>query len=111
MASPEVFWKEQAEAIPWFEKPKKILSKDQEGLYRWYEGGVLNTSFIALDHQVERGRGEQVALYYDSPVTGRKETFTYQKLLEEVSLFAGVLKGQGVQKGDTVIIYMPMIPQ
>ena len=111
MSSPEEFWKEQAEAIPWFEKPKTILSKDEEGLYRWYEGGKLNTAYLALDYHVENGRGQQVALYYDSPVTGAKQAFTYQQLLEEVSLFAGALRARGVEKGDRVIIYMPMIPQ
>ncbi|MCO6476303.1 MAG: propionyl-CoA synthetase [Phaeodactylibacter sp.] len=111
MSSPEAFWREQAEAIPWFKKPEKILSKDEEGLYRWYEGGKLNTAYIALDRHVENGRGQQVALYYDSPVTDSKQVFTYEELLDEVKLFAGVLRERGVQKGDTVIIYMPMIPQ
>ncbi len=111
MSAPEVFWKEQAEAIAWFEKPASILSKDEDGLYRWYAGGKLNTCYLALDHQVENGRGKQVALYYDSPVTGSKQAFTYRELLEEVSLFAGVLKARGVRKGDRIIIYMPMIPQ
>ncbi|MCB0559114.1 MAG: propionyl-CoA synthetase [Lewinellaceae bacterium] len=111
MSSPEAFWRAQAEAIPWFEKPTQILSKSEEGLDRWYEGGKLNTAYIALDYHVENGRGKQVALYYDSPVTGVKQAFTYEQLLEEVRMFAGVLKARGVQKGDTVIIYMPMIPQ
>jgi acyl-coenzyme A synthetase/AMP-(fatty) acid ligase len=107
----EAFWREQAEAIAWFEKPATILSKDEIGLYRWYEGGKLNTAYLALDYQVEQGRGAQVALYYDSPVTGKKERYTYAELLEAVRLFAGVLKAQGVEKGDRVVIYMPMIPQ
>ncbi|MCB0567515.1 MAG: propionyl-CoA synthetase [Phaeodactylibacter sp.] len=111
MSSPQAFWKAQAEAIHWFKKPTQILSKDEEGLDRWYEGGMLNTAYLALDYHVENGRGKQIALYYDSPVTGRKQAFTYEALLEEVRMFAGVLKAQGVQKGDTVIIYMPMIPQ
>ena len=98
MSSPEAFWRAQAEAIPWFEKPTQILSKSEEGLDRWYEGGKLNTAYIALDYHVENGRGKQVALYYDSPVTGVKQAFTYEQLLEEVRMFAGVLKARGVQK-------------
>lgn len=111
MSEPEVFWKEQAEAVSWFKKPGQILSKDEDGLYRWYQGGQLNTAYLALDYHVEKGRGQQVALYYDSPVTGTKQAYTYRELLDAVSLFAGLLKARGVEKGDTVIIYMPMIPQ
>jgi acyl-coenzyme A synthetase/AMP-(fatty) acid ligase len=108
---PEVFWKEQAEQIEWFKFPDTILSKDANGLFQWYKGGQLNTSYLALDHQIENGRGDQAALIYDSPVTNTKKTYTYQQLLDEVSKCAGVLKSKGVQKGDTVVIYMPMIPE
>lgn len=109
--SPETFWKNQAQQITWFKQPKHILSQDSEGLYRWYEGGKLNTCYLALDHHVENGRADQTALIYDSPVTGKKATFSYRELLEEVSVFAGVLQNLGVSKGDRVVIYMPMIPQ
>jgi propionyl-CoA synthetase len=108
---PEAFWKEQAEAIPWFQFPDQILYQDKDDLYRWYGGGRLNTSWLCLDHQVEQGRGEQVAIYYDSPVTGVKRPITYRELLEEVSRFAGVLKSFGVEKGDRVVVYMPMVPE
>ncbi|MCB0571696.1 MAG: AMP-binding protein, partial [Phaeodactylibacter sp.] len=111
MSDPDGFWKEQAEAISWFEKPSEISFKDERGLYRWFKNGKLNTSYLALDYHVEHGRANQVALYYDSPVTNTKKKYTYAELLEEVRLFAGVLKARGVQKGDTVIIYMPMIPE
>ncbi|MCB0553731.1 MAG: propionyl-CoA synthetase [Phaeodactylibacter sp.] len=111
MSDPESFWKEQAEAIAWFEKPSQILFKDEKGLYRWYKNGKLNTCYLALDYHVENGRADQVALFYDSPVTNTKKQYTYSELLEEVRLFAGVLKARGVEKGDTVIIYMPMIPE
>jgi acyl-coenzyme A synthetase/AMP-(fatty) acid ligase len=107
----EGFWKEQAEAVNWFKAPEEILSKDEKGHYRWYKGGKLNTCYLALDHHVENGRADQLALIYDSPVTGKKQTFTYRQLLDEVALFAGVLKSQGVEKGDRVILYMPMIPE
>ena len=111
LEEPIKFWKEQAKAIDWFEFPETILSKDKDGLYRWYEGGKLNTSYLALDYQVKNGRANQTALIYDSPVTNTRQSYTYQELLEETALFAGVLKGLGVEKGDRVIIYMPMIPQ
>lgn len=108
---PEAFWKDQAEAISWFRFPDRILFKDHEGLDRWYGGGRLNTCWLALDYHVQHGRGEQVAVYYDSPVTGKKRRITYRQLLEQVSLFAGVLKRFGVEKGDRVVIYMPMVPE
>jgi len=108
---PEAFWLEQAQKVAWYEQPESALSKDEVGLYRWYKGGKLNTAYLALDYHVENGRADQVALYYDSPVTGKKAQFTYRELRDEVARFAGVLKARGVEKGDTVIIYMPMIPQ
>ncbi len=108
---PEEFWREQAEQIHWFERPHEILGQDGEGFYRWYRGGKLNTAYLALDFHVEQGRGAQPALIYDSPVTSTKQTYTYRQLLEEVARFAGVLQQLGVTRGDTVVIYMPMIPQ
>lgn len=108
---PVAYWEEQARAIDWFEFPPNILSQDEEGLYRWYKGGKLNTAYLALDHHVNNGNGDKTALIYDSPVTNTKQSYTYQELLDETALFAGVLKKLGVEKGDRVIIYMPMIPQ
>ncbi|MBP6739120.1 MAG: propionyl-CoA synthetase [Leptospiraceae bacterium] len=108
---PEQFWREQSEIIKWFQEPKSILSKDQDGLYRWFEGGKLNTSYLALDYHIEKGRGDATALIYDSPVTNQIKKFTYSQLRDEVAKFAGVLKHFSVSKGDTVIIYMPMIPE
>ncbi|NNK88581.1 MAG: acetate--CoA ligase, partial [Flavobacteriaceae bacterium] len=107
----ESFWKEQAQTIDWFKFPTAIHSETEEGFDRWYSDGKLNTSYLALDRHVEAGRGEQVALIYDSPVTGSKQTFTYAELLMEVELMAGMLKTLAVGKGDRVLIYMPMIPQ
>ena len=86
--NPEVFWGKQAEEIDWFEFPQTILSQDSNQSYRWFEGGKLNTSYLALDHHVNSGRAEQAALIYDSPVTGQQQTFTYLKLREEVARFA-----------------------
>jgi len=107
----EDFWRADAQKINWFTFPETILSKDGDDLYRWYAGGKMNTSYLALDIHVEQGRGKQTALIYDSPVTGVKKKFTYSELLYEVSLFAGVLKAQGVEKGDRIVIYMPMVPE
>lgn len=108
---PKAFWEEQAKAISWFRFPDNILFKDEKGLDRWYGGGRLNTAWLCLDYHVESGRGEQVAIHYDSPTTGVKRSITYRELLDEVSRFAGVLKSLGVEKGDRVVIYMPMVPQ
>lgn len=111
LTEPEEFWQEEAKKIHWFTFPEKILSKDNEGLDRWFEGGKLNTCYLALDYHVENGRGDQVAVYYDSPVTQTKTRYTYREVLHEVALLAGALKSSGVQKGDGVVIYMPMVPQ
>ncbi|WP_266099426.1 propionyl-CoA synthetase [Marinomonas communis] len=110
-AEPEAFWREKAQALEWFKFPKTVLSQDEQGMDRWFADGELNTCYLALDYHVKNGRAEQAALIYDSPVTDTKKTYSYQELLNEVSLFAGALKQQGVEKGDTVVIYMPMIPQ
>ncbi len=109
--SPEAFWKDKAQALSWFSFPQTILSKDDNGIYRWFADGEMNTAYMALDYHLENGRGEQNAIIFDSPVSGEKSTLTYQQLLDEVSSFAGVLKAKGVEKGDRVVIYMPMIPQ
>lgn len=111
IADPEGFWEEQARAIDWFEFPKNILSKDENDLFRWYEGGMMNTCHLALDYHVANGRADQVALIYDSPVTQMYQQFTYGELLDATARFAGALQQLGVGKGDRVIIYMPMIPQ
>ncbi|HCD51418.1 MAG TPA: propionyl-CoA synthetase [Balneolaceae bacterium] len=108
---PENFWLEQAANIKWFQRPVQALSKDEDGFYRWFKGGKLNTSYLALDAHIEEGRGDQVALIYDSPVTQSTKKFTYNELRDQVSRLAGGMKRLGVEKGDTVIIYMPMIPQ
>lgn len=111
IANPQEFWAEKANEIKWFKKPETILSKDENGFYRWFSDGTLNTSYLALDYHVEQGRGNQSALIYDSPVTGKIEKFTYKELLHKVEKFAGALTNLGVSKGDTVIIYLPMIPE
>lgn len=109
--NPEKYWQKQAKKIHWFTFPETILSKDKQGHYHWFEGGKLNTCYLALDQHVLNGRGDQPALIYDSPVTNNKRSFTYNDLLEKVSLFSGVLADLGIEKGDRVVIYMPMVPE
>ncbi len=109
--NPEAFWAEQAGLIKWFTPPSQILRQESNGTHRWYEDGELNTCYLALDYQIEQGRGEQVALYYDSPVTSVKEAITYNQLLARVQRFAAALQSQGIEKGDRVVIYMPMVPE
>lgn len=109
--SPSDFWQAQAKQIAWFKQPQKILSANAENSFDWFEDGELNTAYLALDYQIEQGRGEQVALIYDSPVTQSQRKYTYNELTHEVAKFADVLRNQQVEKGDRVLIYMPMIPE
>ena len=108
---PEGFWGEAAEAITWTKKWDKVLDDSNKPFYRWFVGGELNTCYNALDVHIENGRGDQPALIYDSPVTDTIKTYTYTELRDEVAKFAGVLSGLGVEKGDRVLIYMPMIAE
>ncbi len=108
---PEGFWAEAAQEICWFEQPEKIFDESQGVYGRWFVGGVTNMAYNCLDQQVERGRGAQAAIIYDSPVTGQKRSISYAELLTDVSTFAGILRELGVAKGDRVVIYMPMIPE
>ena len=109
--SPEEFWGEKAQDLAWFKQPEKILSKDENGIDRWFADGELNTSYLALDYHVENGRADNTAIIYDSPVTGQKRKISFRELRDDVAKFAGVLKSQGVEKGDRVVVYMPMIPE
>jgi propionyl-CoA synthetase len=111
LAEPESFWGEASQAIDWYEPPKKIFDKDAGVYGRWFTGGMTNTCYNAIDRHVERGRGDQLALIHDSPVTGATTKLTYRALRDEVSAFAVVLTDFGVTKGDRVILYMPMIHQ
>lgn len=111
IADPVAFWAEQAEHLAWHRKPLQTLQDNPDGTHRWFADGRLNSCYLALDHQIEQGRGEQTALIYDSPVTGVQQRFSYQQLCDEVARLAGLLRELGVRKGDGVIIYMPMVPQ
>jgi propionyl-CoA synthetase len=111
LQDPEGFWGEAARDIDWIEPPRKIFDP-RAGVYgRWFGGGVCNTCWNAVDRHVERGRSDQAAIIYDSPVTGTRQTISYGKLLVEVTTFAGVLRELGVVKGDRVVLYMPMVPE
>ncbi len=108
---PEIFWLQAAEAIDWISPPERALDDSRAPLYRWFPGGELNTCYNALDRHVLGGRADQPALIYDSPVTKTVRRYTYRELRDEVALFAGALQAAGVQYGDRVIIYMPMVPE
>ena len=111
ISDPEAFWGEQARLVDWIKKPQEILDDSNAPFYRWFPGATLNTCYNALDRHVVAGLGERTALVYDSPVAGAQQSFTYAELLEKVAAFAGALAGFGVEKGDRVVIYMPMIPE
>ena len=108
---PTTFWGEAAQAIDWITPPTTVLDESAAPLYRWFPDGTLNTCYNAVDRHVEAGRGDQPAIRYDSPVTGAKRTLTYSELLDQVSRLAGALRSLGVEKGDRVVIYMPMVPE
>ncbi len=111
VSNPRFFWRQKMDLIDWMKEPSKVLEQDENGFFRWFPGGVLNTCHLALDHHVDHGRGRQVALYYDSAAAHTRRRYTYRELRDEVALFAGVLSGLGVEKGDRVVIYMPMVPE
>ncbi len=110
-SDPEAFWLEAAKAVSWTKRPTKALDDSNAPLYRWFADGEANTCYNALDRHVEAGWGDQIAVIYDSPVTGTKRKITYAEMTNQVAKFAGALKGKGITKGDRVIIYMPMIPE
>jgi propionyl-CoA synthetase len=111
MRHPEEFWAAAAEDIHWERRWDRVFDDSRPPFYRWFTGGRLNTCFNALDLHIERGRGKQLGLIYDSPVTGTVRTYTYDALHDEVARTAGALRRRGIGKGDRVIIYMPMVPE
>lgn len=110
-ADPEGFWMAAAEAIDWEKKPSKALFDRGDHMYEWFADGMVNTCWNAVDRHVEAGRGEQTAIIYDSPITHTKREISYVELRNRVANLAGALRAKGVEKGDRVIIYMPMIPE
>ena len=111
LSDPEAFWAEAAADIHWERRWDRVLDDSRAPFYRWFQGAVTNTCYNALDRHVEGGRGDQLALIYDSPITGVIERFTYRELLDRVARVAGVLEEAGVGKGDRVLVYMPMVPE
>ena len=108
---PEGFWAKAAEKIDWFKPAEKIFDADNGVYGRWFAGAECNTCYNAVDRHVEAGRGADAAIIYDSPITGTKATFSFSDVKDQVQALAAVLKDRGVEKGDRVVIYMPMIPQ
>jgi propionyl-CoA synthetase len=111
LRDPQGFWAAAAEDIYWERRWDRVFDDSRPPYYRWFTGGVLNTCYNALDLHVDRGRGKQRALVYDSPVTDTIRAFTYAELRDEVARVAGALRRQGIAQGDRVIIYMPMVPE
>ncbi|MCL1143943.1 propionyl-CoA synthetase [Shewanella gaetbuli] len=111
IADPRSFWQQAARLISWDTEPNCILDESKPPFYRWFVDGKMNTCFNAVDRHVHAGRGEQVAINYISPVTQNQYTITYNELLAQVSRLAGYMLSKGIQKGDRVVIYMPMIPE
>ncbi|PYM17290.1 MAG: propionyl-CoA synthetase [Candidatus Rokuibacteriota bacterium] len=109
--APEEFWAAAAEDIVWDRRWDRVLDDARPPFYRWFVGGMLNTCYNAVDVHVDRGRGRQTALVYDSPVTKTVKTYSYAELRDEVARFAGALTRLGIGKGDRVILYMPMVPE
>ncbi|PWY70405.1 acetyl-CoA synthetase-like protein [Aspergillus heteromorphus CBS 117.55] len=118
LRDPERFWARHAERLHWHKKPSHVISHQTKVLpsgarhdhWTWFPDGEISTTYNCVDRHVQQGNGDNVAIIWDSPVTGVKETFTYKRLLDEVEVLAGVLREEGVLKGDVIIIYMPMIP-
>ena len=118
LSDPESFWAEQAKHLSWHKKPSSTLSRTKKSLksgtthdhWEWFPDGEISTCYNCVDRHVEAGNGDQTAIIFDSPVTNTKEKITYKKLLEEVETFAGVLREEGVKKGDVVLMYSEYSP-
>src|SRR3954466_13375716 len=108
---PEAYWAEQAQLVSWIKKPRRILDDDHPPFYRWFPDATLNTCYNALDRHVVHGHGDRTALIYDSAVTDSRQSYSYAQLLERTAAFAGALRALGVEPGDRVVIYMPMVPE
>ncbi|KAI9751003.1 MAG: hypothetical protein M4579_006213 [Chaenotheca gracillima] len=119
ITKPEEFWAHQAQQLHWHKQPSRTLTQTTKTVpgsgvthphWTWFPDGEISTCYNCVDRHVEAGRGDAVAIIWDSPVTGAKVKFTYRQVLEEVETLAGVLREEGVERGDVVVIYMPMIP-
>ena len=104
LQNPEDFWKEQSQELAWHKQPSNILSKDMQGYFQWFADGELNLSYLCIDKHIEDGFGNQNAIIYDSPVTNKKQSITYNQLHQEVSKLAGGLKAIGLEKGKFILL-------
>jgi propionyl-CoA synthetase len=111
ISNPEHFWGNAARNIVWYKEYDRVLTPGDPPFYRWFEGGMLNTCYNCLDRHIEEGRGDRIALIYDSPVTKTIIKYTYTELRDLVACCAGGLQKLGIEKGDRIVIYMPMIPE
>ena len=109
--NPTDFWREQAANIDWYKAPQEILGTDETGYPLWFPDGQLNMCYLTIDKHIADGHGDEIALIYDSPVTQTVKKYTFNEVKTEVAKLAGGLQALGFGKGDTAIIYMPMIPQ
>ncbi len=113
LRDPESFWNHQADALHWHKKPSAVLGRTKKTLksgtehdhWEWFPGGEISTCYNCIDRHVLAGHGDAPAILYDSPVTATKQRITYSQLLDEVETFAGVLRQEGVKKGDVVLVY------
>jgi propionyl-CoA synthetase len=113
LTDPETFWNEQASHLDWHKKPTRALTRTQKYLkngkthdhWEWFAGGEISTCYNCVDRHVAAGNGDNVAVIWDSPVTGSKQKYTYKQLLDEVEVFAGVLREEGVKRGYVVLVY------
>jgi propionyl-CoA synthetase len=118
LGDPEAFWTQHAKALHWHEEPRQALELSTKTLrdgtshntWTWFPGGQISTCYNCVDRHVDAGNGEAIAIIWESPVTGKRQKYSYAQLLDEVETLAGVLRENGVRKGDVVLIYMPMIP-
>jgi propionyl-CoA synthetase len=111
LARPAEFWAEAARAIAWDRPPERIFDEQHPDLPRWFAGARLNVCYNALDRHVEAGRGAETALIWDSPLAGVQRSYSYAELRDRTARFAGALAALGVEKGDRVLVYMPMVPE
>ncbi len=111
ISQPELFWGAAAENVQWYQTYNRVLNSENPPFYRWFEGGIVNSCYNALDYHIENGLKDTVALIYDSPVTKTVKRYTYGELRDLVARCAGGLRQLGVVKGDRIVIYMPMIPE
>ena len=108
---PEGFWGDIAENLHWYRKWDKVLDDSNPPFYRWFVGGKTNLCYNAVDRHALGSSKEKTAIIWESAAQGKSRTITYEELYREVNRFAGVLKNLGVQKGDRVVIYLPMVPE